>query len=441
MITRIEIDGYKSFERFELDLFPFTVIAGSNAVGKSNLFDVFRHISKLVTKTLREAFETERGSLLDLFTIYPDGSHKPTIRYAIEMLLPASVQDEFSVEATLKYLRLRYELAVTYNEDGHLTLLHESLKPIKREDDNFLKIYPNVKKALPKITGGRKPFIDTPHDEQSIVISQDGNAGNKRKSNLSGAQRTVLSSVTTVEFPHAYAAKRLLEDIHFLQLNPEKLRQPSKLAEPPYLTADGDHLAAMLARLKKQEETVLQMISNDLAAVVPSVDKVLIEEDTSREVVVVSIKHVDGYQVPSVLLSDGTLRILALIAIDYDPEFNGTIILEEPENGVYPGRINEIVDLLRSMAHVDDPSTAMRQVIANTHSTQVMSATQENELIFASLRKVVREKKRYFVTDMASVRASVNEGLFTRASQVARQEAERIMKNRAESEEVLKGAL
>ena len=150
MITRIEIDGYKSFERFELDLFPFTVIAGSNAVGKSNLFDVFRHISKLVTKTLREAFETERGSLLDLFTIYPDGSHKPTIRYAIEMLLPASVQDEFSVEATLKYLRLRYELAVTYNEDGHLTLLHESLKPIKREDDNFLKIYPNVKKLYPK---------------------------------------------------------------------------------------------------------------------------------------------------------------------------------------------------------------------------------------------------------------------------------------------------
>ena len=34
MITRIEIDGFKSFEGFELALNPFAVILGPNASGK-----------------------------------------------------------------------------------------------------------------------------------------------------------------------------------------------------------------------------------------------------------------------------------------------------------------------------------------------------------------------------------------------------------------------
>lgn len=39
MLTRIEIDGFKSFTNFSMDFSPLTVIAGLNASGKSNLFD------------------------------------------------------------------------------------------------------------------------------------------------------------------------------------------------------------------------------------------------------------------------------------------------------------------------------------------------------------------------------------------------------------------
>ena len=37
MLTRIEIDGFKTFEGFGIDLNPFMVILGPNASGKSNL--------------------------------------------------------------------------------------------------------------------------------------------------------------------------------------------------------------------------------------------------------------------------------------------------------------------------------------------------------------------------------------------------------------------
>ena len=42
MITRIEIDGFKTFDRFVLDLRPFTAVVGPNASGKSNLFDAIK---------------------------------------------------------------------------------------------------------------------------------------------------------------------------------------------------------------------------------------------------------------------------------------------------------------------------------------------------------------------------------------------------------------
>ncbi len=57
MITRIEIDGFKTFRNFKLNLAPFQVIVGANGVGKSNLFDALRLLYQLADKDLRTAFQ------------------------------------------------------------------------------------------------------------------------------------------------------------------------------------------------------------------------------------------------------------------------------------------------------------------------------------------------------------------------------------------------
>ena len=51
MITRIEISGFKSFWEFQMDFAPFTVVAGLNASGKSNLFDALRLLSNFSAST------------------------------------------------------------------------------------------------------------------------------------------------------------------------------------------------------------------------------------------------------------------------------------------------------------------------------------------------------------------------------------------------------
>lgn len=66
MLTRIEIDGFKTFEGFSLDLEPIQVILGQNASGKSNLFDAIRLLSNLASSDVRSSVRDLRTALVEL---------------------------------------------------------------------------------------------------------------------------------------------------------------------------------------------------------------------------------------------------------------------------------------------------------------------------------------------------------------------------------------
>jgi AAA15 family ATPase/GTPase len=59
MMTRIEIDGFKSFSQFAIDLKPFHVLIGPNGGGKSNLFEALHFLSTLVTRASFEPATAE----------------------------------------------------------------------------------------------------------------------------------------------------------------------------------------------------------------------------------------------------------------------------------------------------------------------------------------------------------------------------------------------
>lgn len=405
------------------------VIAGVNGVGKSNLFDALRHLSNLVRLSLREAFETERGSLEDLFTLHSSGERASAITYAVEMLLPRHITDSFNESVSLKYIRMRYEISVSYSrEERRLVLKHEKLAPIKRGDDIFLDVYGKYLGPLPKLTGGRTPFIDT--EGSTILISQDGRSGNKRTYSAEQAQRSVISTVLTVEFPHVYACKNLLENILFLQLNPDKLRDPSKFLSSQYLSSDGENLASALYRIKTNSPNSFRRISMSLSEIVSSARSVDVEVDEKREEFVVSVEHVDGYSVHSKLLSDGTLRVLALLVVRYDPDFRGTVIFEEPENGIHPGRIPKIVDLLRSMGHVSQDGNT-RQIIVNTHSTKVLASADSKEIAVAySSRANQKGIGKYTKTNIGFV----DDYLFEAADKIAKHQLASMLEHDSQAE-------
>jgi hypothetical protein len=70
-----------------------------------------------------------------------------------------------------------------------------------------------------------------------------------------------------------------------------------------------------------------------------------------------------------------------------DPGWNGLVCMEEPENGIHPSRIPAILRLLRAISvdldHAVDETNALRQVILNTHSPEVVGLAPQDSLLVA----------------------------------------------------------
>jgi predicted ATPase len=381
MITYIRVNGFKSFYQFELEFTPFTIIAGTNASGKSNLFDALKLLSTLAdTDNIKKAFKEQRGEYLELFTQYKADQYADEMSFAVEMLVNKKVKDDWGNSATLKYTRLRYELTIRRftNESGldDIEVTHESLVNLKHQNDKWIKIIPKnyLDWWRPKVSLGRRgiPYINTTHDGDipTVEVPQDGKTGNKRRFPMINASRTVLSSFDTVDFPHVLAAKEEMKSWRFLQLNPEDLRKPTnKNTGEDTISKSGEYLAAALNRIAIANNDLLVEISRKLHSFIPSFIDVKVIDDKENKQYLIKLLDKDRKEYSSRVLSEGTLRILALCILEHDNQHTGLLCFEEPENGIHPFRISTMARLLKDLTtDFSDESLPLRQVIANTHS-------------------------------------------------------------------------
>ena len=191
MITYIKINGFKSFHNFEMDFMPLTVIAGSNAAGKSNLFDALKLLASLAdTDKIQKAFREQRGELSELFTQYDDHTFAKDMSFIVEMLVNPYITDTWGSTEKLRYTRLRYELTLRRftNSIGmeDIEVINEKLDTIKHDKDKWIKILPaqTAETWRPKVITGRRqiPYIytDLYNGKNTIIVPQDGSQGKKR---------------------------------------------------------------------------------------------------------------------------------------------------------------------------------------------------------------------------------------------------------------------
>lgn len=385
MITKIIVNGFKSFQNFEMHFTPLTIVAGANASGKSNLFDALKLLSRLAETDLKMAFSEQRGNPSELFTQYGENWYASEMKFIVEMLIDRNVRDNWGGRAELNNTRLRYELSIATKTGklgvDDLVVKHERLEKIKLNDDQFAKFnLPNTAKPLwqTKRTGGsNKPFIETLEQNGIITIKirQDGKQGGKATPANVVAQ-TVLSGINSVDFPHAFAVKEEMRSWKFLQLNPEDLREPTRqdIGLRDTITHGGKNLAAALYRIQQADPYTLKEISRKLNAFLPDFTEVNVYNDKVNQLFIIKIKAEDGKEFSSRVLSEGTLRLLLLCVLVYDDQHTGLLCFEEPENGIHPFRMKAMAHLLKDLTidftENEDP---LRQVIVNTHSPALVS--------------------------------------------------------------------
>lgn len=410
MITRLKITGFKSFCDFDIEFGPFTVVAGINASGKSNLFDALQLLSRLAETDLKTAFGEQRGDASELFTQFNSECIADEMSFETELLVNSSVIDNWGGEAKLKYTRLRYLVVIKRHKNDlgfeTLTVEDEKLEKINQDEDTWMRTY-ILKEFLgrwrPKVTVGKrgKPYIylETVAGKTSFKIPQDGKSGGKERPGNAVGQ-TVLSSINSVDFPHAFAAREEMRRWKFLQLNPEDLRKPSRQGPnmDDQITQTGQNMAAALYRISKSDPYALTEISRDLNQFLPNFTGVEAVDDKENRQFIIKVKNEDGREFTSRTLSEGTLRLLALCILLSDDRHQGLLCFEEPENGIHPGRIAAALKLLIGLS-VDfrQNDQTLRQVIVNTHSPALVGETlkwkddKRVRVWFSQLATVIKE--------------------------------------------------
>lgn len=170
-------------------------------------------------------------------------------------------------------------------------------------------------------------------------------------------------------------ARAALGGHHVLHFEPEALRQSSSLIPEgaPLKFADerGLGLPAVYDAILSRDVGTYLSLSDRLAKAFPTVKSISLK-NPNQQTKALGVQLLDGSFVPAPAMSEGLLRFLAFAAMPYLAPA-ALLLVEEPENGLHPARIRDVVSMLREISHV-------RQVVLATHSPFVVEQLEENEV-------------------------------------------------------------
>lgn len=384
MIKRVKIESYKSFKSLDLQLRPLSIIMGPNASGKSNFLDGLYCLSRAVSKkNLKEAFEGHRGlplesfhygdegyeSLLNSnnlqFTIEVDVEISPTIRKKVEEIVQAKrkgIDSPSSSKAIITEHLLRYRLTIeALPETGYLRVRDERLCAIKRNGEE--------KK--------RRAFLE--REGNRIHLRMEGQA--HPVFHEMGLDHTIVSTALyEPHYPHITAFRMELANWYTYYLEPKTLmREEVPLAEIESLGPRGENLAAFLNTLKHKHKKDFESLNLSLKRILPT--DASIEVEHLKEGRVGLRLSENGLWFSARLISEGTLRLIGLLAAIHPKNPATMVAFEEPENGVHPVRLRIISEVLKNASQSYE-----KQIVVTTHSP-ILPGYFQNKDVFVCSRE------------------------------------------------------
>ena len=378
MITQVEISGYKSLCDVKLTLRPLTVIVGPNASGKSNLFDALRLLSAMATQPdLKTAFDAHRGIPVEAFFTERGIQHSlQQSNLQLRITVDVSLSDQ-AVNVTEKRIRDLRE-GLTTSGTRHVTEpnLRYSLAVEFLPETAVLRVVDERLVALNKDGSERKsrnPFFERTGDKLSLRM--EGQAHPTMHD--VGLPYTIVSQpLYGPHYPHITAFKEELARWSFYYFDPILMRENTPLKEVRTIGPNGQDLAGYFFNLKAKNPRQFDALSKTLRQVVPAVSGMDVRRTDEGFVELLIVEDEVSYS--SRVISEGTLRVLGLLAILSSQEDNTTIGFEEPENGVHPRRIELTAKILSERAR-----SMSQQLLVTTHSPLMPKYFENADLVVA----------------------------------------------------------
>lgn len=352
-LIELEVQNFRSLRKITVPLGPLNVLVGPNGAGKTNVLEVFRFLADVIRTDLEPALEL-RGGFEEL--VFWGGRKQPA---SFQIKLKATWTPHSSMRAPDEYT-LRVERRAP--ADSRPSLRRHETFQFKRTKGRGRRI---------TISGQRVSVESISRDEEA---SQEYLFGIRRLS--SGLSTLPRLSDDEGGNEVATVAERLAS-FRVFDVSVDRARLPARFpSRHVTLEEDAANLAAFLLFLEGRGDGVFDQLVEDAKEVLPQLDGVSFEYPSgpAREVVVVL--HERGLRRPTQLAdaSYGTIRLLGLLALLYDPEPPALTCVEEIDHGLHPQALELLVERLRE-------ASERTQFLIATHSPAFADRLKPGELV------------------------------------------------------------
>jgi predicted ATPase len=385
MIRLIEALNFRCLRYVRQPLGAFHVLVGPNASGKSSFLDVLAFLSRLIGEGLEAAVAERTQSFQDLVWGRERGR--------LEMAVEAEIPDECVVHPSAPRLgAIRYAVALGIQGGANqLRVLDEQLLLLRSDGNGSISkdsVNPSLRRSLIRESEYEDslPIASTKRSDYRLIPERPREqvpphapvmgAGHERLARREVGQ-TVFRTLNTEEFPAAtWLEQFLVHEVHSVNLDSKVLHRPSPPGLGVMLHKDGANLPWVVTQLKRKDRSRFRDWVRHLRTALPDLDTVRVLEQPENKHRYLMLRYRNGLEVPAWMLSEGTLRLLALTLIAYVPDIRGIWLIEEPETSVHPLNIEPILQSLQSVYD--------GQVLMATQSPAVLAMVGASDVLVLS---------------------------------------------------------
>ncbi|MCU0427475.1 MAG: AAA family ATPase [Candidatus Kapabacteria bacterium] len=364
-IKYLRIKNFKSITDLEIrDIPAFAVFAGPNGAGKSNFFEALKFVSDFVRFGIRAALKMHDG-YENIHSVKLKGKNARTFEFEIilEQSLAWNIKGQEHTFSTFRYTLCINALdsEPIINESTWYDEKQHSKRYRSAEKDSFLGIA-DVEEQFPPFGEDSFSHLRIPTDPS--ILRYDFSA-------------------------------RALSGIRKLHIDPIGAKNANSLQyDNSELEEKAHNLVSVMTRLEKND-TIRETIMDMMSLFAPAFEQASTQQERLRAAHILTIKERGvKKEFPAHLISDGTIYALALLVAVLDRHKDDAwTLIEEPERGLHPKAIAEMINFMRSRVFAteivtprntkDTLQTQMRRPIwLTTHSATVVRHCKAGELWF-----------------------------------------------------------
>jgi predicted ATPase len=357
--------NFKCFSKAEISLFsPFTVLIGPNGSGKSNTIEGIQLLSVIAEGLpLHSITDIGQGGIFEI-----RGGLKGCSKYGSDSF-------ELGFDAVINYQNekrgIKYKIEISthsepkihseslYFSDGEL--IYDALSQNKSSSSDIHVKYNNFAR------GGTKP--QTSVSSGKSVLAQYELFASSIK-NFKSISRVIQ------------VLRNYLSSSFIFDPEPKLMRNYERTGHSK-LYKNGSNLSAVLFELSKSKPEILDRIFQ-LTKEFPDrpYEKFNFIETPLNDVIFSLVES--GNNTSSRVLSDGTLRVIAVLAALETTNIFSRIVIEEFDNGLHPSRVKILFN-----AAVDAATRRKMNVLVTTHNPETLNHLTEDQVksVFLCVRR------------------------------------------------------